>query len=290
MRCDLHVHSVHSGPNTLAPLRAFCRECYSPPWELYGRLRVRGMDLVTVTDHDSIAAAGDLGGRFDFFLSEEVTCRLPSGAEAHLAVYDITARQHTGLQERRDDFSRLAAYLREERLFAAVNHIGSGLTGRRHAQDFDLLLAATPALETRNGQVPAANNRLAHALARRSGKIGLGGSDAHGLAGAGRAWTVVPGACNREEFLTGLRAGKARAGGRHGAFWPLTLGILEIALGLATECPVAAALLPTLVFAPLAAAAHQVSERLWARHWRKRLLQASSGTACALAGADPFAA
>ncbi len=289
MRCDLHVHSVHSGPNTLPPLRSFCRECYSPPWELYGRLRARGMDLVTVTDHDSIAAADDLGGRFDFFLSEEVTCRLPSGAEAHLAVYDLTARQHEDLQARRGDFPRLLAYLREERLFAAVNHIGSGLTGRRQAQDFDLLLAATPALETRNGHVPAANNRLARALARREGKIALGGSDAHGLAGAGRAWTTVPGARNREEFLAGLRAGKARPGGRHGAFWPLTLGILEIALGLATECPAAVALLPALVFAPLAAAVHQVGEQLWARRWRKRLLRPAP-RARATPAADPAAA
>ncbi len=72
----------------------FCRESYSDPAELYSRLKSRGMDLVTVTDHDSIGGLDDLRQHPDFFISEEVTCRMPSGTEIHIGVYDITERQH----------------------------------------------------------------------------------------------------------------------------------------------------------------------------------------------------
>ena len=33
-----------------------CRECYNDPEEVYETLKRRGMELVTVTDHDSIDA------------------------------------------------------------------------------------------------------------------------------------------------------------------------------------------------------------------------------------------
>jgi hypothetical protein len=56
-----------------------CRESYNDPLTVYGKLKRLGMDLVTVTDHDSIDAAGALRSKPDFFLSEEVTCTLPSG-------------------------------------------------------------------------------------------------------------------------------------------------------------------------------------------------------------------
>src|ERR1051326_8762796 len=111
MKCDLHVHTVHSGMCTIPLMRHFCRESYNDPEAVYEKLKRIGMDLVTVTDHDSIDVVDALGGKPDFFLSEEVTCRMPSGTEAHIAVYDISERQHLEIQRRRDDLPRLFAYL-----------------------------------------------------------------------------------------------------------------------------------------------------------------------------------
>jgi predicted metal-dependent phosphoesterase TrpH len=106
MRCDLHVHTTHSGMCTVPILRKFCRESYNQPLEVYEKLKRLGMDLVTVTDHDSIDAVEDLRSRPDFFLSEEVTCTLPSGNQLHVGVYDITERDHIELQRRRHDCGR----------------------------------------------------------------------------------------------------------------------------------------------------------------------------------------
>ena len=54
VRCDLHVHSLRSGRVDLPVLRHFGRESYSEPREVYEVARRRGMDLVTITDHDTI--------------------------------------------------------------------------------------------------------------------------------------------------------------------------------------------------------------------------------------------
>ncbi len=149
MKCDLHVHTVHSGMCTVPLLNRICRESYSAPQDVYETLKRRGMDLVTVTDHDSIDAAEVLRRHPDFFLSEEVTCRTPRGTELHVGVYDIAERDHIELQRRRDDLPALTAYLDERRLLFSVNHIFSGLTGRRTESDFDDFAAGFPAVGER---------------------------------------------------------------------------------------------------------------------------------------------
>src|SRR6202049_1852476 len=120
MKCDLHVHSAHSGTVPVAILRHFFQESYSQPTEVYAALRKRGMDLVTLTDHDSIGGAEELRRQPDFFVSEEVTCRMPSGTQVHVGVYDLTERQHSEISRRRTDLIRLLAYLSEQRLFFTV--------------------------------------------------------------------------------------------------------------------------------------------------------------------------
>src|SRR6266851_3583362 len=138
MKCDLHVHTVHSGMCTVPLLNRICRESYSAPQDVYEILKRRGMDLVTVTDHDSIDAAERLRRHPDFFLSEEVSCVTPSGTELHVGVYGIRERDHVEMQRRSNDVPALAAYLRERMLLFSVNHVFSSLTGRRALPDFQM--------------------------------------------------------------------------------------------------------------------------------------------------------
>jgi hypothetical protein len=57
---------------------------YIDPEELYRSLQRRRMDLVIVTDHDSIDAAGSLRQHPGFFLNEEVNLRMPCGGDTCL--------------------------------------------------------------------------------------------------------------------------------------------------------------------------------------------------------------
>jgi len=267
LRCDLHVHTVHSGMSTLPVLKNFCRESYSPPGALYEQLKRRGMDLVTVTDHDAIEAAESLRRRPDFFLSEEVTCRTPSGTEVHVGVYDITERQHVAIQRRRDDLPRLAAFLEEQGVFFSINHIFSALTGRRTADDFGSVEALFPAAEVLNGYLPERNNRLAARLASYARMVAVGGSDAHTLRSAGSVWTEVRNARNKVEFLEGLRQGRAQVCGESGSFWKLTRDVLIMTVEMFREKPLAAVLAPLVAGIPVVTLANVLGEAMFARKW-----------------------
>ncbi len=256
---------------TVPVLKRICRESYNDPGEVYELLKRRGMDLVTVTDHDSIDAAEQLRRYPDFFLSEEITARTPSGTEIHVGVYGIEERQHIELQRRRDDVPALAAYLRERKIFFSINHVFSSLTGRRVAGDFQLFEDEFPALETRNGQIPRRNNRSAERLARAWRKGGIGGSDAHTLHSLGRTYTEVPCAANVGEYLRGLRRGRARVHGLSGDYLTLTRAILEIGSHLVREYTWTRALAPLMLLIPAVTLGNYLSEILFDAFWSRRL-------------------
>src|SRR5215472_760100 len=274
MRCDLHVHTKHSGMCTIPVLRRICRESYNEPLAVYEKLKAAGMDLVTITDHDSIDAVETLRSRPDFFLSEEVTCTLPSGTELHVGVYDITERDHIELQRRRNDFGSLLAWLEDHNLFFSANHVFSSLTGRRALEDFALFEKLFPAIETHNGHMPARNNRAAAILADRAARVEVGGSDAHAMASVGCAWTAVPGVRSRQEYLDGLRHGLGRVRGRYGSWYKLTREVLAIGREMACEDPrtLPVAALGWLV--PFVTLGNTIAEGLFVHYWLARYLRA----------------
>jgi PHP-associated len=230
------------------------------------------MSIVTVTDHDSIDAAEILRKYTNFFLSEEVTVRMPSGTEMHLGVYGITEKDHAEIQLRRNDFIALLMYLTERKLFFSVNHVFSGLTGRRELEDFNWFASYVPAFEVRNGQMWSEANRSAEFLARRLGKIGVAGSDSHTLSGVALTFTEVPGARTVEEFFQGLRTGRGVVHGEGGSYSKLTLDIWRFAGALFEEKPIAAAILPFLVFVPAITVGHWLNEIRFCKKWAAPLL------------------
>ena len=274
MRCDLHVHTKHSGMCTIPVLKAVCRESYNQPLAVYEKLKRIGMDLVTITDHDSIDAAEALRSRPDFFLSEEVSCQLPSGTGLHVGVYNITDRDHMELQRRRRDFESLAAYLRERHLFYSANHVFSSLTGRRTVEDFKLFETAFPAVETRNGHMLARANENAAALADFAGTAEVGGSDSHAMPSVGCAWTVVPRARSKQEYLEGLRRGMGKVRGETGSYYKLTRDVLSIAREMMRRNPWTLPLAPLAVGVPLVLLGNYAIESVFARLWMARYLHA----------------
>ena len=281
MRCDLHVHSIASGMFTVPGLDRICRESYNDPAEVYNRLKRMSMSIVTITDHDSIDGAEALRLHADFFLSEEVTVRMPSGTEMHMGVYGITERDHAEIQRRRNDFIALLMYLTERKLFFSANHVFSGLTGRRKEEDFHWFESYVPAFETRNGQMwPAANDSAAR-LAARLGKIAIAGSDSHTITGVGHTFTEVPGARTVDEFFAGLRAGCGRVHGAHGSCGKLTTDVFSIVRSLFYDKPWTLALSPLAMLVPAFTVGHWMNEIHFCRKWstaiergrkRKRML------------------
>ena len=267
MRCDLHIHSTASGMCNTPGLACLCKESYNQPAEVYARCKKLGMSVVTLTDHDSIDAAEDLRRHPDFFVSEEVTCRMPSGSEVHIGVYNLSERDHVEIQRRRRDFVSLVMYLTEQRLFFSVNHVFSGLTGKRDEDDFHWFASYVPAFEIRNGQMWMKANRHAQALAKRLNKIPIGGSDSHAMRGVGLTYTEVPDAQTVAEFFAGLRARRGKVHGADGSLAGLTADVFAISVALFQERPATLALSPLAVLIPLITLGHWLNEMRFCRKW-----------------------
>ena len=281
MKCDLHVHTVHSGMCTVPVFKRICRESYSDPLEVYDTLKRRGMDLVTITDHDSIDAAEALRHHPDFFLSEEVTCRTSRGTELHVGVYDLAERDHIEIQRRRDDLAALFAYLDQRDLLFSINHAFSGLTGAREESDFDEFADRFPAMEVLNGQVLRVANSHAEAFAQRHRKIALAGSDSHTLASLGRTYTSVPGAHGRREYLDGLKRGRTATFGDSGNYGKLTRAVLQISCGMMGDRRWTKCLAPLLAGVPLVVLAITLQEMMFANKWGRRTTRVVNAVAAA---------
>src|SRR5216110_2785404 len=125
-KADLHCHTRYSGQaKHLKFLR--CRDCYSHPLDVYQTAKRRGMDLVTITDHDSIDGCLEFLDGYpdagDFFVSEEIECRFPDvDLKVHIGAYDISERIHRDIQPLRRNIFEAVAYLRSEGVFHALNH------------------------------------------------------------------------------------------------------------------------------------------------------------------------
>jgi predicted metal-dependent phosphoesterase TrpH len=269
----MHVHSYFSGACTTPFVSKFCRECYSDPEQVYALLNRRGMNLFTLTDHDSIEGAEKLRHHPNFFLSEELTCRMPTGTQIHVGVYDISERQHVQLQQRRNDLVALLMYLTERRLFFSVNHVFSSLTGVRQREDFAWFQEYFPAVETRNGHMLERSNLHAQSLAKQWEKIAIGGSDAHALPSAGRTYTEVPGASDKEEFFAGLRSGVGRVGGESGCFTKLTRDCLVIAGEMMREKSWTTLLSPLGLLLPAFTFFNYYEERKFSRRWAAEIIE-----------------
>src|SRR5262249_51233639 len=126
-RADLHVHSWHSGYNHDLPfLRS--RDCYADPVAVYRIAKARGMDFVTITDHDSIDGCLELLARqpdaaADVIIGEEISCWVPdTRLEVHFGVWGLSEAIHRDVQPLRENAYDVAAFLRSVGVLFAFNH------------------------------------------------------------------------------------------------------------------------------------------------------------------------
>jgi glycosyltransferase involved in cell wall biosynthesis/predicted metal-dependent phosphoesterase TrpH len=218
-RVDMHCHSTASQLSRLGVQRSLgLPECATPPQEVYELAKRRGMDFVTITDHDTIDGCLELADRPDCFISEELTAHFAGEAQAvHVLCYGITPGDHEWLQAHAGDVEACAAYLHENEVACALAHpfynVDAPLT-RRHRRRLAELF---PTWEVRNGSRAPELNAPAVIYIETHGGIGIGGSDDHAGVDIGRTYTEAPAASTPEEFLGHLRRGDAEARGEQGS-------------------------------------------------------------------------
>jgi glycosyltransferase involved in cell wall biosynthesis/predicted metal-dependent phosphoesterase TrpH len=218
-RVDMHCHSTASQISKLGVQRALgLPECATPPEEVYELAKRRGMDFVTITDHDTIDGVLEISGRPDVFVSEELTVNFRGEPQAvHVLCYGITGEDHEWLQAHSGDVELCAAYLYEREIACALAHpyynVGAPLTARHRRRLAELF----GIWETRNGARARELNRPAATYVATRDSIGIGGSDDHAGVDIGRTFTAAPAAATPAEFLAHMRAGRVSAHGKQGS-------------------------------------------------------------------------
>jgi len=218
-RVDMHCHSTASEVSKLGVQRALgLPECATPPHEVYALAKRRGMDFVTITDHDTIDGVMEIAYHPDVFVSEELTAHFRGEPQAvHVLCYGITPEDHEWLQANNGDVELCAMYLYDRKIACALAHpyyaVGAPLTARhrrRLAELFEIW-------ETRNGARAKELNRPAAMYVATLDGTGIGGSDDHAGIDIGRTWTEAPAAETPAEFLGHMRAGRVSAKGKQGS-------------------------------------------------------------------------
>ncbi len=241
-KADLHCHSRHSGQaKHLRFLR--CRDSYSQPLDVYRTAKQRGMDLVTITDHNSIEGCLEVLNRLgklpDFIMGEEVTASFPEFRhDAHVGVYGHNEAQHREIQKLARNGRELVGYLRRNNLLFVLNHFFHGFSDRARVRPFAEAMANLfDVFEIRNGSQQQEHNtfiedlldRLRNGSARNRPVGRVGGSDAHTLRRIGRTFTASP-ARSRDEFLNDIRAGRTQVFGTHSNHLSLAADIYGVVL------------------------------------------------------------
>jgi glycosyltransferase involved in cell wall biosynthesis/predicted metal-dependent phosphoesterase TrpH len=219
-RADLHVHSTASEESRLGVQRALgLPECATPPEEAYELAKRRGMDFVTLTDHDTISGALELAERYDdAFVSEELTTWFRGEPQAvHVLCLGITPDDHAWLQAHAGDVETCAEYLHEHDIACALAHPFYAVTAPLTPRHRRRLAQLFPVWETRNGSRARELNAPAAVYIETHGGTGVGGTDDHAGVDVGRTFTETPVAAGPEEFLAHVRAGQATARGDQGS-------------------------------------------------------------------------
>ena len=192
MRIDLHCHTHHSR-DSLMTFEALLR-----------RMDQRGMDMVAITDHNTIAGARAFHTRAPerFLVGEEI--KTTSG---ELIALFLREQVPPGLSP--------------EETIARV-HAQGGLVGASHPLDrlrgeamgmqkLESIRRELDFLEVFNARITFSNdNRLAGESAARWGLPGSAGSDAHAPSEVGRAYVDMPTFDGPQEFLESLALGQIR--------------------------------------------------------------------------------
>ena len=114
-RVDFHLHSYASNVTDYYAANSFSiPESYSDPIKLYHALKLSGMSLVTLTDHNSIDGVREMldRGLPDVFISSEMTTTFPEdGCNIHITVGNMTETQFSEVNCLRGNVYEMVAYI-----------------------------------------------------------------------------------------------------------------------------------------------------------------------------------
>jgi glycosyltransferase involved in cell wall biosynthesis len=221
-------------------LRKFnCPESYTSPSFIYNFARKKGMDYVTITDHNSINGALEIAHRPGAFVSAEITTYFPEdGCKTHVVVLDVTEAIFKDAMNARKNVHDLVAYLRKNHIVHFAAHPLYDMNFRLTVETIERMLLLFDVFEVKNGARAGRYNSLVfdilasltrekmEMLADKHGivpygdhpwlKAVVGGSDDHSGFFVARAFTVSENGSDIGKFVDSIRERQCRAEGEDG--------------------------------------------------------------------------
>jgi len=233
MKADLHCHSKYSNRPTLWLMQKLgCPESFTEPLELYHLQREKGMDAVTITDHNDIRGCLDILHLPNTFTGCEYTTYFPEDrCKVHVLVYNFSEAQHAELNEVRKNIFEFADYLAANGLPHACAHPFYSPNGRLTYEHIEQLFLLFKHWEINGDQNPTMNAVLRqylnqineHHVARMADKYDLAphgaepwkkiltaGSDCHSSLNLACAYTEAASAGTLAGFWNAYEAGKLK--------------------------------------------------------------------------------
>lgn len=187
-KADLHLHSYASNVTDYYAANALAiPESYSDPIETHRELQRQGMDLFTLTDHNSIDGVKEMLDRQlpGVFVSAEMTTTFPEdGCNVHVTVANMTEAQFEEVNRLRSNIYEMLDYVEQqiaaEASHAAGNRVAYWMThplmstqnrpygrhGALTAEHIEKAMLLLPCLEVRNGTRTRHLNEFTHRLLR----------------------------------------------------------------------------------------------------------------------------
>lgn len=253
-KADLHLHSKYSDhPSEWFLQRLGASESYTEPEYIYRMAKERGMDFVTITDHNKIEGSLLLKENHphDVFTGVEFTTYFPeNGCKIHVLVYGLDERQFDEIQSIRKNIYDFREYIRDEGLAHSVAHGTFSVNGKLTIEILERMILLFDVFEGINGSRDKVNNSTwVEVLSRLTPdhiediyskyriepfsneswvKGFTGGSDDHAGLFIGQTFTQAK-AHTIEEFLEVIKEKKSFPQGRHNNYQSLAFTLYKIA-------------------------------------------------------------
>ncbi len=258
IRCDLHVHSKFSDhPTEWFLQRLGTSESYTEPEEIYQTAKRRGMDYVTITDHNRISGALQLmeSHPHDCFMGVETTAYFPEDrCKVHILIYDFNASEFDDIQYLRKDIYQLRDFIRAKDLPYSVAHATYSFNNSVTADHLEKLILLFDVFETINGGRNARTNESLAELLQTLNEVDIeklyakhrietfgrtswikgetAGSDDHAGLFIGKTY-VASDANTLAGFMDALHQGRVRPEGRTHDHSSMAFAIYKIAYDFA---------------------------------------------------------
>jgi glycosyltransferase involved in cell wall biosynthesis len=236
LKADLHVHSEYSTrPSEWILRKLGCSESYTQPQKVYEIATQRGMDLVTITDHNSLAGSLEIAHLESTFVSEEITTYFPAtGCKLHVLAFNITEAQHQDISRCRENVFDLTTYLNQEKIVHALAHPLFSVNDKLTEEHLEQALVLFLNFELNGSRDDFQNlilkqileNLTREDIERLADKHGLepkgfepwkknlvGGSDDHSSVNIATTYTEVVGISSVEEYLQAIGQNRTRVNG-----------------------------------------------------------------------------